>query len=110
MYLSVAGGAVAGLSLHRLAAMERGTASPATQASLLRCLPVAVLADPVPSKPNTGVVLSVAPLLGADPSQDKNVAKWLHVHVRPSVRGLLRVVKVQLANDSLECSCSLLSA
>ena len=31
--------------------------------------------------------------MGSDPVQDKNVQKWLHVHVRPSVRGLLRVLQ-----------------
>jgi hypothetical protein len=64
-------------------------------ASLLRSLPVAVLADPSPSRPQAGVVLSVAPLLGARPYTDPQVGKWLHVHVRPSVRGLLRIIKVR---------------
>lgn len=63
--------------------------------SLLRSLPVAVLADPSPNRPGAGVVLSVAPLLGARPYTDAQVGKWLHVHVRPSVRGLLRVIKVR---------------
>ena len=40
-----------------------------------------------------GVVASLAPMMGAAPAVDKNVAKWLHVHVRPSVRGLLRVLR-----------------
>lgn len=65
-----------------------------SHASLLRSLPVAVLADPSPSRPQAGVVLSVAPLLGARPYTDPQVGKWLHVHVRPSVRGLLRIIKV----------------
>ena len=73
--------------------MAHGSDPAAAQAALLRCLPVAVLADPSPSKPNAGVVLSVAPLLGADPVPDAKVSKWLHVHVRPSVRGLLRVLR-----------------
>jgi hypothetical protein len=64
-------------------------------ASLLRSLPVAVLADPSPSRPQAGVVLSVAPLLGARPYTDPQVGRWLHVHVRPSVRGLLRIIKVR---------------
>lgn len=38
-------------------------------------------------------MLSVSPLLGSEPSLDKNVPKWLHVHVRPSVRGLLRLLR-----------------
>ncbi len=98
--------AVAGLSLRNRAAATSpvpGSAAARTQASaLLKSLPVAVLADPVAGKSNQGVVLSVAPLLGADPLVDKNVAKWLHVHVRPSVRGLLRVLKVGV----LRCTAS----
>lgn len=111
--------AVAGLSKQQLAALQgqadSTTASPAApdvgnrdsstspaaaavaaarHSSLLRSLPVAVLADPSPSRPQAGVVLSVAPLLGARPYTDHQVGKWLHVHVRPSVRGLLRIIKV----------------
>jgi hypothetical protein len=71
-----------------------GGGGAAGHASLLRSLPVAVLADPAPSRPQSGVVLSVAPLLGARPYTDPQVGKWLHVHVRPSVRGLLRIIKV----------------
>eukprot|EP00775_Hariotina_reticulata_P010403 gene10403-10561_t len=47
--------------------------------------------------PAAGIVLSVAPLLGAHPYTDQGVTKWLHVHVRPSVRGLLRVIKTAAA-------------
>jgi hypothetical protein len=47
-------------------------------------------------------VLSVAPLLGAHPYTDQGVPKWLHVHVRPSVRGLLRVIKVGGQLQSVE--------
>jgi hypothetical protein len=86
--------AVAGLQLRRLSHHEPGAERQQQHSALLHSLPVAVLADPAPSKLNAGVVLSVAPLLGADPSVDKGVGKWLHVHVRPSVRGLLRVLKV----------------
>jgi hypothetical protein len=103
--------AVAGLSKRQLAALQ-GSNPPAAAAaaaaasrpdhssgagrdnSLLCSLPVAVLADPSPNRPQAGIVLSVAPLLGAHPYTDQGVAKWLHVHVRPSVRGLLRVIKV----------------
>jgi hypothetical protein len=38
-----------------------------------------------------GIVLSVAPLMGADPVIDPSHKRWLHVHVRPPVRGLLKV-------------------
>ncbi|KAF6253025.1 hypothetical protein COO60DRAFT_1704014 [Scenedesmus sp. NREL 46B-D3] len=76
------------------AAEQDASAAAASQASLLRSLPLAVLADPSPGRPQAGIVLSVAPLLGAHPYTDQGVPKWLHVHVRPSVRGLLRVIKV----------------
>jgi hypothetical protein len=85
-------------SIAGVAAARRGAAGAAGESvdhALLRSLPVTVVADPSPTKPNSGVVLSVAPLLGADPRVDGNVGKWLHVHVRPSVRGLLRVFKVR---------------
>lgn len=39
-----------------------------------------------------GVVVSSAPLMGGAPFVDPNVSRWLHVHVRPSVRGLLRLM------------------
>jgi hypothetical protein len=39
----------------------------------------------------SGIVLSVAPLMGADPVIDPSHKRWLHVHVRPPVRGLLKV-------------------
>lgn len=38
-----------------------------------------------------GIVLSVAPLMGADPVIDPSHKRWLHIHVRPPVRGLLKV-------------------
>ena len=78
-------------------AAGRGRGGGGEDFALLRSLPVTVVADPSPTKPNSGVVLSVAPLLGADPRVDRGVPKWLHVHVRPSVRGLLRVFKVRRA-------------
>lgn len=31
--------------------------------------------------------------MGVEATQDRQVAKWLHLHVRPSVRGLLRVLR-----------------
>ena len=42
------------------------------------------------------VVLSVAPLLGAHAHVDARRAKWLHVHVRPHARGLLKCVRVSM--------------
>ncbi len=47
--------------------------------------------DMVPTA--AGFVLSHAPLMGADPALDDSHAKWLHIHVRPPVPGLLRVIK-----------------
>lgn len=91
---------IAGVALKR-AGVTTGVPGPgvtgdaASDHALLRSLPVTVVADPSPTKPHAGVVLSVAPLLGANPSQDRGMPKWLHVHVRPSVRGLLRVLKVR---------------
>ena len=38
-----------------------------------------------------GTVLSVAPLMGTEPDCDPTHAQWLHVHVRPPVRALLKV-------------------
>lgn len=82
--------AVAGSALHAEGATAASSAS-----ALAACLPVAVLADPAPTKLNAGVVLSVAPLLGTEPRCDAQVPRWLHLHVRPSLRGLLRVVKAR---------------
>jgi protein CLEC16A len=63
--------------------------------------PLAVLADPgqgtaeeqLQQQQQSATVLSVAPLVSAEPSPDPNVARWLHVHVRPSARGLLRAAR-----------------
>ena len=52
-----------------------------------------VLADPS-QQPNSGLVLSLAPLMGAAAQVDSSHPKWLHVHVRPPVRGLLKLLKV----------------
>ncbi|DBA96507.1 hypothetical protein WJX77_007106 [Trebouxia sp. C0004] len=51
-----------------------------------------VLADPGQHS-NAGTVLSLAPLLGANPEVDRSHPRWLHVHVRPHVRGLLKLLK-----------------
>lgn len=52
-----------------------------------------VLADPS-AHPNSGLVLALAPLMGAAACLDTSHPKWLHVHVRPPVRGLLKLLKV----------------
>ena len=43
-------------------------------------------------------MLSVAPLLGAAAAVDAGHARWLHVHVRPPARGLLKTVRVRGAH------------
>ncbi len=55
--------------------------------------------------PAAGIVLSVAPLMGADPAIDASHKRWLHIHVRPPVRGLLKVRVLLLA--SLSCIATL---
>jgi len=91
VYFSVAG--VALTKLHDYLMDANAIQSAAARASVLHSSPAVVLADPAPTRLNAGIVLSVSPMLGADPVVDKNVGKWLHVHVRPSVRGLLRVLR-----------------
>ena len=39
------------------------------------------------------VVLSVSPLLGSGPYTDPSYHRWLHAHVRPSVKGLMRMLR-----------------
>ena len=36
----------------------------------------------------------MAPLMGAEAAVDPGHRKWLHVHVRPPLRGLLKVLRV----------------
>ncbi|KAG2483345.1 hypothetical protein HYH03_017793 [Edaphochlamys debaryana] len=89
--------AAAGPALKRLGAALQDPQSLLLDASarsaVLHSSPAVVLADPAPTRLNAGIALSVSPMLGCDPSVDKAVAKWLHVHVRPSVRGLLRLLR-----------------
>ena len=74
---------------------EAGGAEPALDASeVLQASPSIVLAEAGP-RPGGGRVLSVAPLLGAAASVDSSHPKWLHVHVRPPARGLLKTVRVR---------------
>ena len=40
---------------------------------------------------HAGIVLSHAPLMGADPVIDESHNRWLHIHVRPPVTGMLKV-------------------
>ncbi|GAB4821885.1 hypothetical protein N2152v2_008931 [Parachlorella kessleri] len=63
----------------------------ALAAAAAAAVPVVVVADPG-TRPNTGVVLSAAPLLGTCPRVDEQHPRWLHVRVRPQARAVLRVV------------------
>eukprot|EP00898_Chlorokybus_atmophyticus_P006607 jgi/Chlat1/6948/Chrsp52S06614 len=45
-------------------------------------VPLLVLAEPVPTRLNCGVVRAVAPLVGAQPTVDREHPKWLHLVVR----------------------------
>lgn len=48
---------------------------------------------------SAGTVLSVAPLIGAMPCVDASHKKWLHVHVRPHARGMLKTIRVCCPNS-----------
>ena len=63
-------------------------------ADLLQSSPCVVLAEAA-ARPGSGRALSVAPLLGAFASVDPGHQRWLHVHVRPPARGLLKTVRVR---------------
>ena len=54
------------------------------------------------SKPG-GTVLSVAPLMGCEPDADPVHSQWLHVHVRPPVRALLKARSVQAEGIGMPC-------
>ncbi len=70
-----------------------GAEPPLDAAEVLQASPSVVLAEAGP-RPGGGRVLSVAPLLGAAASVDSSHPRWLHVHVRPPARGLLKTVRV----------------
>ncbi|BDA41766.1 probable protein CLEC16A homolog at N-terminal half [Coccomyxa sp. Obi] len=65
---------------------------PLDAGEVLQASPSVVLAEAGP-RPGGGKVLSVAPLLGAAASVDSGHPRWLHVHVRPPARGLLKTVR-----------------
>lgn len=54
---------------------------PSVLQQLASAAPVLLVAEQG-SKPETGLVLSVAPLMGAAPRVDERHARWLHVEVR----------------------------
>ncbi|GMH41903.1 hypothetical protein BSKO_09813 [Bryopsis sp. KO-2023] len=75
---------------------ERPATPPSPQISLedmSKLVPVVILAAPAASSLNAGMVLSVAPLLGTDPAVDGTHPRWLHLHVRPSVRRFVKAVQ-----------------
>lgn len=59
-----------------------------------KLVPVVILADPSPTSLNAGMVVSVAPLLGTDPVVDGTHPRWLHLHVRPSIRRFVKAAQV----------------
>ncbi|KAG1667454.1 hypothetical protein FOA52_012209 [Chlamydomonas sp. UWO 241] len=65
----------------------------AALAQLLHSSAAVIVAHPSQTRLSAGIVAAVAPLLGADTRPDVKVARWLHVHVRPSVRVLLRAAR-----------------
>jgi len=70
--------------------------------NIMHSSPAIVLGEASATRLHTGVVLSTAPLMGGAPYVDPNVPRWLHVHVRPSVRGLLRLMhEAQLRKGGL---------
>jgi hypothetical protein len=54
--------------------------------------------------------LSVAPLLGAAAAVDVAHPRWLHVHVRPPARGLIKTVRVRAPpKPQRTCLCGVAS-
>ncbi|KAL4427887.1 hypothetical protein ABPG75_001976 [Micractinium tetrahymenae] len=86
--------AVEGLPAHMKAgqAADLSLLKPSVLQQVAASAPVLLVADPG-TKPETGLVLSVAPLMGALPQVDAKHARWLHVKVRPPLRGLLKVLQ-----------------
>lgn len=83
--------------------------SPVTDLTLLKpsvlqqvacAAPVLLVAD-TGATPATALVLSVAPLMGAAPYVDERHPRWLHVFVRPPLRGLLKVLAASHPGNAL---------
>ena len=87
-----------------------GSEPPLDAAEVLQASPSIVLAEAGP-RAGGGRVLSVAPLLGAAASVDSSHPKWLHIHVRPPARGLLKTVRVRhflfWSTSSVQIKCKL---
>lgn len=74
-------------------ALQGAAAQAALATAAASSMASVVLADPG-QRHKSGLVLSLAPLMGAAAQVDSSHPKWLHVHVRPPVRGLLKLLKV----------------
>ena len=59
---------------------DLGPLKPSVLQQVAAAAPVLLVADPG-SSPETGLVLSVAPLMGALPAVDAKHGRWLHVQV-----------------------------
>ena len=104
MYFCVSGAAVShldgqgggeqpGSAGRRSHAPAGGSGGHALPPEVLHSSAAIVLAEPAPTRLHAGVVISTAPLMGGEPFMDPNMGRWLHVHVRPSVRGLMRQLR-----------------
>lgn len=49
-------------------------------------------------------MLSVAPLVGTEAYTDATHTRWLHIHVRPNTRGMLKAVKVHTTSSARHIS------
>eukprot|EP00884_Botryococcus_braunii_P017497 jgi/Botrbrau1/4430/Bobra.0348s0019.1 len=69
-----------------------GESRAAAVASLFLAVPSVVLAAPHALQP-PGAVISVAPLMGSQAAIDRQHKRWLHIDVRPPVRGLIKTLR-----------------
>jgi protein CLEC16A len=94
--------AVEGLPAHVKAGLapDLSLLKPSVLQQVACAAPVCLVADPG-TQPQTGLVLSVAPLMGAVPAVDARHTRWLHVQVRPPLRGLLKVLAASHPGNAL---------
>ena len=90
-------------------ALQGAAAQAALAKAAAKSVANVILADPG-QQSNSAVVLSIAPLLGADTAVDRSHPRWLHVHVRPPVRGLLKLLKVQQKRAASLCIAEVVQA